>query len=411
MDFQIYTQTNFELQTKRFLQDLLERGFSKSTIAGYKSYLNRLKKYIFSIPGQIYTEKTARTFIENVVPTLSVSASTKKHIRASIRHFNDYLLHRPYKVRTTKGAQLPPRIFEDLLNDYVTDMTTQGYKSATIEVRKIFAIQFLVSIYEQGIRSIKEVSGIHVGRAVLSAGSTEGMCQKLPYFLKYLYQRGLTDLELQKAIPSITQENKLPSVYDRQELVQILEEINTDTLIGKRDYAILIVLMTYGLRVKDLIELKTENIDFQHGYLSFRQSKTGKQYCAELLPTVKNALEAYLLEVNPLLENRKLFCSTRAPYQPLSRGAVWSIVSERIHAAVAVDDRHQGSHAIRSSLASGLIADNVPYPIVQKIMGHTDPNATKRYVAIDIEQLRKCSLECPAATGKFLSYLEGGEWR
>lgn len=84
MDFQIYTQTNFELQTKRFLQDLLERGFSKSTIAGYKSYLNRLKKYIFSIPGQIYTEKTARTFIENVVPTLSVSASTKKHIRASI---------------------------------------------------------------------------------------------------------------------------------------------------------------------------------------------------------------------------------------------------------------------------------------------------------------------------------------
>ena len=112
-----------------------------------------------------------------------------------------------------------------------------------------------------------------------------------------------------------------------------------------------------------------------------------------------------------MLENRKLFYSTQAPYQPLSRGAVWSIVSGRIRSAVAADGRHRGSHAIRSSLASGLIADNVPYPIVQKVLGHTDPNATKRYVAIDIEQLRKCSLECPAATGKFLSYLEGGVWK
>lgn len=411
MDFQICTQANFESQAERFLHDFSERGYSKSTISSYKSHLNRLKKYVFSLPEQTYTEKSALVFIADILPTLAVSASTRKHIRTTIRHFNDYLLHRPYKFRINKGAQLPPLIFRNILDDYVTDMAAQGYKPATIEVRKIFAIQFLVSIYEQGIRSLKKVSGTHVGCSVLSAGSVEGMCQKLPYFLRYLHKKGLTDLELQNAVPSMIPEKRLPSVYDTQELIQILAGINTTTLIGKRDYAILIVLMTYGLRVKDLIELKTENIDFHHGYLSFRQSKTGKQYCAELLPTVKNALESYLSEVNPLLENRKLFYSTQAPYQPLGRGAVWSIVSGRIRSAVAADGRHQGSHAIRSSLASGLIADNVPYPIVQKVLGHSDPNATKRYVAIDIEQLRKCSLECPAATGEFLSYLEGGEWK
>lgn len=411
MDFQICTQENFESQAERFLQDFLGRGYSKSTISSYKSHLNRLKKYVFSLSEQTYTEEAARVFIVDILPTLAVSESTRKHIRTTIRHFNDYLSHRPYKFRINKSAQLPPLIFRNIIDDYVTDMAAQGYKPATIEVRKIFAIQFLGSIYEQGIRSLKEVSGTHVGCSVLSAGSVEGMCQKLPYFLRYLHKKGLTDLELQKAVPSVIHEKKLPSVYDTQELVQILAGINTTTLIGKRDYAILIILMTYGLRVKDLIELKTENIDFQHGYISFRQSKTGKSYCAELLPTVKDALESYLSEVNPLLENRKLFYSTQAPYQPLSRSAVWSIVSGRIHSSVVADGRHQGAHAIRSSLASELIANNVPYPIVQKVLGHTDPNATKRYVAIDIEQLRKCSLECPAATGKFLSYLEGGEWK
>ncbi len=411
MDFQICTQANFESQAERFLQDFLERGYSKSTISSHKSHLTRLKKYVFSLSEQTYTEKSAHVFIEDILPTLTVSESTKKHIRTTIRHFNDYLSHRPYTFRINNSAQLPPLIFRNVIDDYVTDMSTQGYKPATIEVRKIFAIQFLVSVYDQGIRSLKDVSGTHVGCSVLSAGSVEGMCQKLPYFLRYLHKKGLTGLELQNAVPSVISEKKLPSVYDTQELIQILAGINTTTLIGKRDYAILIILMTYGLRVKDLVELKLENIDFQHGYISFKQSKTGKPYCAELLPTVKDALESYLSETNPLLENRRLFYSTQAPYQPLSRGAVWSIVSGRIHSAVVADGRHQGPHAIRSSLASGLVSDNVPYPIVQKILGHTDPNATKRYVAIDIEQLRKCSIECPVATGKFLSYLEGGEWK
>ena len=57
----------------------------------------------------------------------------------------------------------------------------------------------------------------------------------------------------------------------------ILSGIDTSSVSGKRDYAVLILLMTYGLRVKDLIGLKIENIDFQHCQLSFTQSKTGRR--------------------------------------------------------------------------------------------------------------------------------------
>lgn len=147
--------------------------------------------------------------MENVVPGLPVSASSKRHIRTSIRRFNDYLSDNPYVFRKNKGAQLPPLIFQDIVNGYITDMSEQKCRPATIEVRKIFATQFLVSVYKQRIRSISEISGSHVGYAVLSATSVEGMCQKLPCFLKYLYKKGLTDLELQKAIPSIIPKKNL----------------------------------------------------------------------------------------------------------------------------------------------------------------------------------------------------------
>ena len=166
MDFQINIHTDFESHVEQFLLELLERGYSQNTVKGYRSDLNRMKKYILT----------------------------------SIRRFNDYLSGSPYIFRKNKGAQMPPLVFRDIVNDYITYMSEQGYKRAAIEVRKIFAVQFLASVYQQGVHSINEISGAHVGCAVLSASSVEGMCQKLPCFLKFLYQKGLAAPELQKAI-------------------------------------------------------------------------------------------------------------------------------------------------------------------------------------------------------------------
>ncbi|HKM33959.1 MAG TPA: tyrosine-type recombinase/integrase, partial [Lachnospiraceae bacterium] len=94
------------------------------------------------------------------------------------------------------------------------------------------------------------------------------------------------------------------------------------------------------------------------------------------------------------LENQPLFCSIHAPFHPLSRSAIWSIVSTTIASTVDPNGRKRGSHAIRSSMASGLIADDVPYPIVQKILGHTDPNATKRYYDKRLFMVSKLANHC-----------------
>lgn len=93
----------------------------------------------------------------------------------------------------------------------------------TIEVRRIFATQFLNSVYRQGIRSLNEISEIHVGAAVLSAGSAEGFCQKLPHFLKHLNEKELINLELYKAIPTLTMGG---SMMNRESESLTLEDFN-----------------------------------------------------------------------------------------------------------------------------------------------------------------------------------------
>lgn len=111
--------------------------------------------------------------------------------------------------------------------------------------------------------------------------------------------------------------------------------------------------------------------------LSFTQSKTGNHYCAELLPPVKKALESYLADVAPLKGGSVLFYTAYAPFQPLSRGAVWSIVSRRVNAAVDPAGRHQGAHAMRSSLASGLIADDTLVSAFTNTRGNADLECTR----------------------------------
>ena len=128
----------------------------------------------------------------------------------------------------------------DIVNDYIVNMSEWEYKTATIEVRKIFAVQFLTSIYQQGVYFINEISRNHVGNVILSISSVTGMSQKLPCFLDFLFKKGLSVPKLQKAIPSIIPKKNLPSVYSRDELIQTLSAIDTSTFPMKRDYTILV---------------------------------------------------------------------------------------------------------------------------------------------------------------------------
>ena len=70
--------------------------------------------------------------------------------------------------------------------------------------------------------------------------------------------------------------------------------------------------------------------------------------------------------------------------------------------------KHHGPHALRASLASSMVNENVPYEAIRGILGHKDPDAVKHYAKLDIEQLRKCAIPVPSPTGAFQAFLEGG---
>lgn len=410
MNFFIPEQ-QLECKMTEALAAFKEKGYSETTLKGYRSFLRKAWLFMKSGENSGYTKDASEAFLATVLPELSLSESYKRHVRTAVRRFNDYLSGTPYAYSCPKNSSEPPEVFRGVLEGYLASMEDRGLKPATIKVRRIFAIQFLRSMEEQGIDHTEEITMAHVGAAFLSAGSPEGFCEKTPCFLRYLHHSGKTRTDLSKAVPSFRAEIKLPVIYKKEELLQMLNSIDCVNTSGKRDYAIMLMLTAYGIRATDLINLKVANVDFQRSHFSFVQSKTGNEYHADLLPTVREALLSYLAAAKPDSPHSPLFQKHSAPYGALTRSALWSIADSKLKQTIHTDGRKRGPHAIRSSMASGLIADDVPYAVVQRVLGHTDPNATKRYASIDIEKLRKCALECPEATGRFTSYLEGGAWK
>ena len=126
-----------------------------------------------------------------------------------------------------------------------------------------------------------------------------------------------------------------------------------------------------------------------------------------MIEAVSAAIDDYLT-MRPSSTAREIFINIYAPYNPISTGTIRNLLKKYISAAnIDVGNRKKGPHALRSSLASSMVNDDVSYETVRKILGHSSNNAIKHYARIDVEKLRQYCLEPPQISGNFKAFLNG----
>ncbi len=164
--------------------------------------------------------------------------------------------------------------------------------------------------------------------------------------------------------------------------------------MGKRDYAILLLITRLGLRSGDVCNLQYENIDWEQNKISLTQHKTGRPLTLPLLEDVGLALIDYLKFARPKCDSQFIFIRHRAPLGPFVSKSVYMLVARYIgKAGLLTPSKKHGPHALRHSLASRLLEENVPLPVISEILGHANTETTATYLSISVEQLRRCALE------------------
>ena len=228
-------------------------------------------------------------------------------------------------------------------------------------------------------------------------------------FLKYLFDAGITDFNHSIHIISDNyKSSKLPLIYTKEEVIQLIGSVDRSTAIGKRDYLVLLLAAKYGWRATDIANFCFEQIDWENNTISFNQSKTGYPVVYPLLSSVGNAIIDYLKNGRPKTDTKEIIVLMAVGRRglKLESGSIYHIVEKYIRTANIPNwqNRKRGSHALRFSFATNLLKAQVAMPIISAVLGHTSLQSTKRYLSIDIESLKKCSLPIPPLK---TSYYEG----
>jgi integrase/recombinase XerD len=164
---------------------------------------------------------------------------------------------------------------------------------------------------------------------------------------------------------------------------------------GKRDFAMLLAMATYGLGAAEVLGLCLEHVDWNSKVLRVYRPKTGAGIDLPLLPPVARALAAYLRAERPRpAQTRQIFLRTMMPYDPITSGALRHRIRNYAR-RVGITAKVIGAHAFRHSHASRQIDAGANLKVVSDILGHRRPSSTSVYIRVALRRLRLVALPVP----------------
>ena len=208
---------------------------------------------------------------------------------------------------------------------------------------------------------------------------------------------GYTERSLVDAVPVIRvyKLDRIPRGIPWESVQKLLLAPKRDTHSGRRDYAILQLLATYGVRIGQVTSLKIEQIDWKAHLIRFAASKKGRDLCFPLTYDVANALLAYLRDTRSKAAFPEVFLTVRGTQHPLSKNNHLNSCLDVYYRRAGIKSTVRGSHAIRHAFATRLMEQDVPIKIIADLLGHKCIETTWIYTKVDLEHLRTVVCEWP----------------
>jgi site-specific recombinase XerD len=233
----------------------------------------------------------------------------------------------------------------------------------------------------------------------LRRSTRNGICDGLRSFLRYLHSKKVVARDLSPSVSGTTlyRFEDIPRALTEDQVQAVIRCTRKDhSPIGLRDYAMLLLLATYGLRAGEVTRLQLEDIDWREEQLRIRQSKTGYESFLPLVAPVGEAVLGYLRKGRPQTSLRHVFLQAIAPYQAFKRGgSLCTIIRYRLQKAGVEPKGHQGAHAFRFARAHSLLTASVSIKAIGDLFGHRSTDSTAVYLKLVTEDLRAIGLELP----------------
>jgi integrase/recombinase XerD len=225
-----------------------------------------------------------------------------------------------------------------------------------------------------------------------SARSLAGVGSNLRCLLRFLFVAGFVDRDLSPAVPSSVswRDHSLPRGLASKDVRRMLASCDRRTLVGKRDYAILLLLARLGLRQCEVCALALDDFDWKRGVLTVHGK--GKKRAELPIPhDVGRAVTTYLVH-RPRVAARGVFLRVRAPYRSL-RVIGQPVFSASQRAGVGP----VWPHRLRHTAATEMLRRGASLAAIAEVLRHTSTRTTAIYAKVDRHALRAVVQPWPGA--------------
>ena len=322
--------------------------------------------------------------------------------RAALRHLIDLLRSEGVIPGENIAARsvLPTEICAQEYAEYLRD--AQALAEATIIHYVPFVRDFLHHCFGDGkvtlsrLRAADVVSFVQLRARRLHLRHAKLMTTALRSFLRYVRYRGDIAPDLAAAVPAVANWSmqSIPRAISAEQTRQLLASIDRRTAVGRRDYAILLLLARLGLRAGEVAFLELDDIDWRSGQLSVR-GKGGQRNELPLPADVGKAIAAYLQHGRPRSNSRRVFLRVKAPITGFRRSnGVITLVRHSLQRA-GIDAPTMGAHQFRHGLATQMLSHGASLSEIGEVLGHRHPQTTTIYAKVNIKALRTLAVPWP----------------
>jgi site-specific recombinase XerD len=383
--------------TQKILAIMREDGYSESVVKSrLKHIYNKLAIFCDEHNEGWYSPEIGNAFLdenEGLISDrhfLTHKAAIERIDRALCGDFH-------YRPISKKDIPYVSSSFDEQLTFYEKQLYESGKTKRDVRNRMHVLARFMKYAQDHGCHKLADIDARIIYGGFEVEGSKDEFRKTVAHFLRYAYRQELLPMDISSFVPEFSRHQPIPTVYSIKEINTILESIDRTKRLGKRNYAVIMIAARTGLRSCDIADLKFDNIDRKNKILTLVQKKTGEYIEMPLLDEVLEAIDDYVLNERPASSSANIFLSHKNPdVTVLFPRTIYVIVSRTIkRSGIDPAGRKCGAHALRSSLASHLLEEGNSYSIIQKVLGHTSPEAAKHYVKVELTKLRECALGVP----------------
>jgi len=385
---------------------LVVMRYSEVSAKAYMRIFGWVEDYLNGYGEVDYSKEAGQRFLAEYSLQPENRASQFKNARTVIRRLDEILENKIFTPCFRKSVIACPPRFADCLANYLEYLEKCEFRKSTIECRKRYAKQLFARLPDT-VLSADKITATDLYGVFTKHEWPETSFVVARSLLTFLFEKGITKVNLSLCTPRPRRRQTLPSIYTGAEVERLLSSVDRTTILGRRDYAMLMLAAHLGLRSSDIVNLSFKDIDHSAKVIKIVQVKTARPLTLVMNSDVEETILDYVQNCRPKSSSDKVFLGSQAPYAPLTAGSGYAVAKKYFNqSGIATQGRQMGTHALRASYATALIGKGVPYVVVQESLGHEDPESSKYYVRVDIRRLRECALNVPKPTGSFALMLD-----